>query len=194
MVSALSIELISWIIKYGSLVKVFPGTWDPTNKLIKFQHGRRIHIPLFPSLFIYTGDIIPAIYLLLQILHVAYFVVFLQFFEHSVEDMCLATCIMMCLCLAISTEITFLLDFKNFCNIINAVVLEDRRLGKNANKFYFGNLNSLHGVILLDHHSSHFQASSKREGWIRIHAFRSLSCNYSWIRRRVPGSPLYIFQ
>jgi len=138
MVSATSVKLIFWIFKYGSLIKVFPGTWDSANSLIKFEHGRRIHFPYFPSIFIYTGDIIPAIYLLLQIIHVAYFVVFLQFMEHSVEDMCLATCIMMCLCLAISTEVTFLFDFENFCKIINAVVLEDLRLGKMQINFILG--------------------------------------------------------
>jgi hypothetical protein len=109
-----------------------PGGWDKLNSGISLKNGKSymISIPFFRSRTFRSTNILPGMYLLLQVANILYLTLFLLFLEHSTMDMYLCLPAMSCFLYTIAAQFHFYLHFESLVNSVNSFLILDSQIRK----------------------------------------------------------------
>ena len=132
MVSSNSLIPLIWVVTLGSVVRAMPFTWDASNSCAKVKHGKTFRIPFFPSTRMWSFKVFQGFYLLLQILHAVYLIVFLLFLEHPKIDLYGVSLMLFCFLFGISAQVHFFMYPTNeLLSLINSFLNLDLKMRKN---------------------------------------------------------------
>ena len=130
MVSANSFRPIVWFINMCSYMGTIPAYWDSSKGCMKLKLGRKVHLRFLPSITVHSENIVPSLYIALQMLNIFYLLIFLTFLEQSHLDKFICALLLTCFIFGIANQICVVLYCEELFCLVNSFLLLDLKMRK----------------------------------------------------------------
>ena len=132
MVSEKTLKLLEWAFGLAAFLKMLPGASSVKDHrgLHKFNLGRRVKIPYFSALTIFTSYIGPVIYILLQCINMSYVIFFIKLSDQSELETYLAFLFLSAFSMSFVAQLNFLFFSEDMIRLINRFLLLDEKIRK----------------------------------------------------------------
>ena len=131
MVSERSIKMISRALNLGYFIGAIPSKWDTIKYCIILKYGKSYRIPFCNLRTPRSGLIWAGIYLLIQVLHILYLILFILYLEHSFTDLYISSFLLVCSLYSTFVQLLIVFFyFEEIANLVNAFFFLDLKIRK----------------------------------------------------------------
>jgi hypothetical protein len=131
-----------WALRFGSsLYKIFPCSWDEEEYLLKVDYGREFSTKCLPGILIQTGKIVPILFILIQVVNLAYLLSVSTGRYASTGDILITFIIIGPFSMTFVAYVNFYIKWEEFFALENSFHILDSKFCKNG--FLQGGLTSL---------------------------------------------------
>jgi len=133
MVSETSFKVIIWTIQTGSVLKMFPYTWNQEEYRFEQLNEPIYQTPFWTTSFrfgITTSRFARLCYSLIGILNLVYMIIFFLFCDHERLDLYLGWLLFIGTATALSAQTQLFAKFEEFISAMNSFLILDRKIRK----------------------------------------------------------------